>query len=247
MGCPTSIVPGFAEGDKASKLLDVGARSRIEMEMSKSDNVPGPTFKVKKNYNPKNTKKAYKLFKFKDGKLYPLYVDAKRSLPIGVWLAAESGELQGGKVKSSIGQLAYRPGWHSGSLPLATHIGGKVNPQTGERMTGRGIKPTMREEDTVWAEVEVPADKDWQSVANSRASRTRDGRLNLREAHITDQIPHDGYYNYKTNANMTGSWLISGELKVNKILTDEEVRQINSRAGTSDLPRNYELPYFNRS
>ena len=107
----------------------------------------------------------------------------------------------------------------------------------------------MRENDTVWAEILMPADVDWQSVANSRAgivkSGPNKGKLNAREAHITDQIPNHGYYSYKTNSNMTGTWLISGQIKVNKILSDAEVREINERTGFPDLVRDYEMPYKN--
>jgi hypothetical protein len=36
---------------------------------------------------------------------------------------------------------------------------------------------------------------------------------------------------------MTGNWLIGGSMKVNKVLTDAEVKSINKAAGMSDLPR----------
>ena len=192
--------------------------------------------------DPRKTVIAYKLFRIdkkQPGKLFPLFVNAKTPVEIGTWEDADIGESAGteakngrtGKVKSSIGPLAYRPGWHSGSTPLSTHIGGN-------RVNG---KPTTRENDTVWAEVEVPADIDWQSEANSRASIVKSGpnkgQLNKSEAHITDKIPEDGYYRYKTNSSMTGDWLISGAIKVNRVLSDEEVKSINDKIGVSDLPR----------
>lgn len=181
---------------------------------------------------PKNTVKAYKLFKRKkDGNIYPLFVNANKPVPIGQWLDAEEGP-QGkseGKVKSSLGDLAYRPGWHAGDLPVATHIGGKSKKEL--------TAPDYRPDDHVWAEVEMPNDVDWQSVANSRMRRTADGRPILNTAHITDQLPKGGFYRYKTNPNMTGNWLIGGSMKVNRILHDDEVKQINDAAGTADLPR----------
>ena len=131
---------------------------------------------------PKNTVKAYKLFKRKkDGNIYPLFVNANKPVAIGQWLDAEEGP-QGkteGKVKSSLGDLAYRPGWHAGDLPVATHIGGKSSKEL--------TAPDYRPDDHVWAEVEMPNDVDWQSVANSRMRRTQDGRPILNTAHITDQ------------------------------------------------------------
>jgi hypothetical protein len=173
---------------------------------------------------PQKTVKAYKLFRTKgDGKLYPLFVNADKPVPMGEWLEAEEGP-QGkaqGRVKSKIGDLAYRPGWHAGDLPIATHIGGKSDPSL--------KKPDYRPDNHVWAEVEMAADKDWQSVANSRGKGVK--------AHITDQVPLGGFYRYKTNPNMTGNWLIGGNMKVNRVLPDEEVKAINDAAGTADLPR----------
>jgi hypothetical protein len=173
---------------------------------------------------PQKTVKAYKLFRTKgDGKLYPLFVNADKPVPMGEWLEAEEGP-QGkaqGKVKSKLGDLAYRPGWHAGDLPMATHIGGKSDPSL--------KKPDYRPDNHVWAEVEMAADKDWQSVANSRGRGVK--------AHITDQVPLGGFYRYKTNPNMTGNWLIGGNMKVNRVLADDEVKAINDAAGTADLPR----------
>jgi hypothetical protein len=141
---------------------------------------------------PQKTVKAYKLFRTKgDGNLYPLFVNAEKPVPMGEWLEAEEGP-QGkaqGKVKSKLGDLAYRPGWHAGDLPMATHIGGKSDPSL--------KKPDYRPDNHVWAEVEMAADKDWQSVADSRGKGVK--------AHITDQVPFGGFYRYKTNPNMTGN------------------------------------------
>jgi len=179
-------------------------------------------------YIPQQTVKAYKLFRTKgDGKLYPLFVNAEKPVPMGQWLEAEEGP-QGkaqGKVKSKLGDLAYRPGWHAGDLPIATHIGGKSDPSL--------KKPDYRPDNHVWAEVEMAADKDWQSVANTRGKGAK--------AHIADQVPMGGFYRYKTNPNMTGSWLIGGNMKVNRVMSDDEVKAVNDAAGTADLPRLNEI------
>ena len=202
------------------------------------------------NIQPTKTKKVYKLFKVnkKDGGLHPLFVKMKGNKPIpqGEWVKAELGaESKTGKVKSSIGDLAWRPGFHSGDLPIATHIGGKIDPKTGKAISDRKFKPNVRKDNQVWAEVEVADDVDWQSIANDRASIIKKGKnkgkLNSKEAHITDQLPFGGNYNYKTSPNMTGNWVISGEMKVNKILSDDEVKAINKKAGVQDLPRKSDL------
>ena len=100
--------------------------------------------------------KAYKLFRMKKGKLYPLYVLSNKETPIGEWVLAESGELQSnGKVKAKLGNgLAYRPGWHCSTLPTCQHIGKKMADGS-----------LARREDNVWAEVEVSSYMDYNDLA----------------------------------------------------------------------------------
>ena len=196
--------------------------------------------KVVPSIEPKNKIKAYKLFKQskKTGELYPLYVKMKGNKPleIGKWIKAEIGEqAPSGRVKSSLGELAFRPGFHGGDMPIATHIGRKVDPIT-LKPTRRG-QPNVRADNHVWAEVEFGDDVDWQSIANSRMQLTKDGKPNLATAHITDRLPDGGHYRYKTNPNMTGNWIIGGEMKINRLLSDDEVKAINNQFGVSDLPR----------
>ena len=70
---------------------------------------------------------AYKLLRKKGDKLFPLYVLSNEEVPVGVWLDAKEGEkLQNGKVKSKLGPLQFRPGWHLSDIPLAVHIGIRV-------------------------------------------------------------------------------------------------------------------------
>ena len=181
---------------------------------------------------PKSTVKAYKLFRADEkqpGKLFPLFVNANKPVEINKWVKAEVGEQnEKGKVKSKIGPLAYRPGWHAGDLPIATHIGSKSK---------KGLKkPDTRPRNHVWAEVEMPDDVDWQTKANERGINKK-GKLIPKHAHITDQVPEGGHYRYKTNPNMTGNWLIGGAMKVNRVLSHNEVERINKKAGVSDLPR----------
>ncbi|RLA40703.1 MAG: hypothetical protein DRR06_17075, partial [Gammaproteobacteria bacterium] len=114
-----------------------------------------------------------------------------------------------------------------------THIGLKKT---------KGDKaPSYRNPEHVWAEVEVGDDVDWQTEANKRAERykngPRKGKIKPVTAHITDQVPEDGYYRYKTNHSMLGNWIIAGTLKVKRLLTDAEVSKINDERGFKDLPR----------
>jgi len=155
-------------------------------------------------------------------------VDANTPVEMNKWVDAKEGEMANGKVKSKIGALAYRPGWHAGDLPIATHIGEKSDPKL--------TAPDRRPANHAWAEVEMPDDVDWQAEATKRGTNA-EGKVVPVKAHITDQIPKGGHYRYKTNPNMTGNWLIGGSMKVNKVLTDAEVARINKSAGMSDLPR----------
>lgn len=206
-------------------------RHELMAAKSRPDSVPVHAAKGGKVKEPTKTVKAYKLFRVhKDhpGKLFPLFVDANTPVEMGKWVDAKEGEMKDGKVKSKIGNLAYRPGWHAGDLPIATHIG--------EKSDASLTAPDRRPANHAWAEVEMPDDVDWQSEANRRGTNAQ-GKLVPVKAHITDQIPHGGHYRYKTNPNMTGNWLIGGSMKVNRVLSDAEVAKINKAAGLADLPR----------
>lgn len=188
---------------------------------------------------PKNTKLAYKLFRTdSEGNLYPLFVDANTVVPRNEWLQAQAGELtSGGKVKSKIKDLAYRPGWHAGDTPNASHIGGKAL-ASGKR---KNQSPDYRKPNQVWALVEMGDDVDWQSVANSRApivkSGLNKGKPMARQAHITDQVPMRGHYRYKTNPNMQGEWLIGGEMRVLGTIDSQQVQNIHKKLGSPEEAR----------
>lgn len=164
---------------------------------------------------------TYKLFRIKNGLLYPLYVFANEPIPMNQWLNAKEGpRYDNGKVKSKLGQLAFRPGWHSSDYPVALHIG-----ESGDSSN----KPKYRPKDQVWVQCLINDNVQWQEEANKQGKSPKSKYLK--------QIPVNGYYTYKTNPNMYGYWYISGEIKLIKILTDEEVYNINKINGVHDLPR----------
>lgn len=158
--------------------------------------------------------KAYKQFRIdKHGNLYPLFVFANEEIEVGKWLFAKEGQrTETGKVKSKLGPLAYRPGWHLSEAPYAPHIGIKENG-----------KVTYQRPDTVWAECDVFDEKDWTMKA--RANGMRGKRFDPRKACL-DHIPYGGFYWFTTNPNAFGNWLIAEKIKVNKVLTDDEVEEI---------------------
>ena len=53
------------------------------------------------------------------------------------------------------------------SLHLATTLVERYI-ATGNRITDRKFKPNMREDNQIWAEVELPADVDYQSIFSAR-------------------------------------------------------------------------------
>ena len=158
-------------------------------------------YKVRRGPAPSKTEKAYKLFstkKSRGGELFPLFVGANDAIPQGVWLDAmegpSAGESKTGKpqVKSKLGNLSFRPGWHTSDMPIASHIG--VKDANGDIVARRANE--------VWAEVEVSADVDYQTEAG--------------EIRILNICRRTGMYRYKTNPNMPGKWIISGSMKVNR-------------------------------
>ena len=194
-----------------------------------------PAYTVRRGASPRRTETAYKLFKMKPsqpGKLFPLFVEAGNAIPTGVWLDARAGR-EGPpsktgvrRVKSKLGDLSYRPGWHAGDVPLATHIGAK----------GKDGRIWARKDDEVWVEVEVAADDGgrYQAMANENGRRG-DGTVSAAKADIKE-MPVDGMYRYKTNPNMTGEWIISGSMKINRVLTEDEVNALVQEAGLEPMP-----------
>lgn len=184
---------------------------------------------MEKNNNLNKTNVAYKLFRVKKsepGKLFPLFVDADNETPIGIWVNAKCGERnENGKVKSKLGGLCYRPGWHLTDIPYVQHIG--VKGDSGEI---EFLNPNH-----VWCECEYSNEIDYQEEANFNGTNKK-GIVIPKNAYLT-HVPENGYYTYKTNPNMFGAWMITGAIKVNRVLTDEEVREICSNYGINPLPR----------
>jgi len=149
-----------------------------------------------------DTVQAYKQFrtlKSQPGSLFPLFINKTNPVPEGEWMEAENIPTEG---------FAPRPGWHAGALPAAPHLRAKDD----------RIQPNR-----VWAEVELPADIDWQAIADK--SPTKD---------IRDEVPKGGHYRKPTPRMQGGEWLIGGGLKVNRQLSDDDVSSILRDAGEHD-------------
>lgn len=148
---------------------------------------------------------VYKLFKVKNNKLYPLYVEANREMEMGVWLDAHVGEkIDDTHVKTSGcgGSLSLRPGYHSTLIPFTDWIGKKMPDGT-----------LAQRVNTVWCECEVTGDE-----------------VKVTDRHGLRELPN-GYYYYKTNSRQKDPWIISNKIKINKILTQKEVERICQKHG----------------
>ena len=173
--------------------------------------------------------KAYKLFrvsKKNKGCLYPLFVNANKVIPIGEWIEAECGEKDcNGKVKSRLGSLCFRPGWHLSDIPYAPHIGKKGDSGNIEYMN----------ENYVWCACVYSDNNNYQDVVN-RIGLNKKGVIIPKNAYLKS-IPFNGYYRYKTNPNMYEDWIIAGSIKVLRVLSDEEVNDILTKNKIKPMPR----------
>lgn len=151
-------------------------------------------------------KLCYKLFRIKDGELYPLYVDTKTTIPLNTVVTAIEGEKTArGKVKSKLGELAYRPGYHCCSLPLADHIGRRMD-------NGK----LCQADDSVWCKVMIIGEDLTEKVRSlSNSKNPRDWCLK--------ELPKNGYYSFRTNPSAKVDWYIAEKMIVLEILTHSQV------------------------
>lgn len=193
------------------------------------------SFSLRQKPEPKKKGIGYKVFVLKDGKLYPPMVANPdgAATPVGVWLDADAAPIagesktgrpqvkQGGKgTQGGSGKLAYRPGWHLGVVPYAIQF---------NRKDAEGNK-TLFPKNFVFAEVEYAADVDYQEEARQEGINPS-GKYQHSLAGLK-HLPTDGYYMYRTNPNPeTDPWVITGAMKVNRILTRAEQADLVSKVG----------------
>ena len=193
------------------------------------------SFSLRQKPEPKKKGIGYKVFVLKDGKLYPPMVANPdgAATPVGVWLDADAAPIagesktgrpqvkQGGKgTQGGSGKLAYRPGWHLGVVPYAIQF---------NRKDADGNK-TLFPKNFVFAEVEYAADVDYQEEARQEGINPS-GKYQHSLAGLK-HLPTDGYYMYRTNPNPeTDPWVITGAMKVNRILTRTEQAELVKNAG----------------
>ena len=192
-------------------------------------------YRIREEEAPKNTGIGYKVFVLKNGELFPPMVANPNgdATPVGVWLDADAAPIAGqsktgrtqvkagGKgTQGGSGKLAYRPGWHLGEIPYALQF--NRNDENGER--------TLFPANFVWAEVEYANDVDYQEEAMSYGYN-QNGKFQHSYAGLP-RVPENGAYKYRTNPNPeTDPWIITGAMRVKRLLTPTEVDEIVKAAG----------------
>lgn len=148
---------------------------------------------------PMKTKFGYKLFETKDGKtLLPLFIDKNEVTPIGEWVDAKNVDNHPG--------FSHRPGWHvcsDTSVPDAPWL----------KDANGNYKSRFKHGARVWCLVEYDVTVDYN-----------DEVAQLPEKCFKNHVPANGFYNFKESKGR--DWVITGAIKVVRILTEEERQNI---------------------
>lgn len=221
--------------DALERIVEKAYVKTAKGQVTNSETGEDVSFSLRQKPEPKKKGVGYKVFVLKDGKLYPPMVANPdgAATPVGVWLDADAAPIagesktgrpqvkQGGKgTQGGSGKLAYRPGWHLGVVPYAIQF---------NRKDADGNK-TLFPKNFVFAEVEYAADVDYQEEARQEGINPS-GKYQHSLAGLK-HLPTDGYYMYRTNPNPeTDPWVITGAMKVNRILTRAEQAELVKNAG----------------
>ena len=221
--------------DALERIVEKAYVDTANGQVTNSETGEDVSFSLRQKPEPKKKGVGYKVFVLKDGKLYPPMVANPdgAATPVGVWLDADAAPIagesktgrpqvkQGGKgTQGDSGKLAYRPGWHLGVVPYAIQF---------NRKDADGNK-TLFPKNFVFAEVEYAADVDYQEEARQEGINPS-GKYQHSLAGLK-HLPTDGYYMYRTNPNPeTDPWVITGAMKVNRILTRAEQAELVKNAG----------------
>lgn len=240
----------YFRAEELPKVLDILSRPPFNvtvLEASKLSDSSTPIddngirYRIREEEAPKKTGIGYKVFVLKDGMLYPPMVanPGGEATPVGVWLDADAAPVAGlsktgrqqvkagGKgTQGGSGTLAYRPGWHLGKIPYALQFNRK----------GESGAKELFPKNFVWAEVEYANDHDYQEEAMSYGIN-KNGKFQHSLAGLP-RLPKDGAYEYRTNPNPeTDPWIITGAMKVNRLLTPSEVDEMVRAAGREPQKR----------
>lgn len=149
------------------------------------------------------TKKGYKLFECKDGKLYPLFIGKDKETKIGEWIPAEFIPTKG---------FSTRPGWHIGDMPDAPWL-------KSYNGTDKGYyKSRFSNGQRVWCEVEWNCTNDYSEYVQT-----------LPKKQMSNEIPKNGYYLFREAGR--GVWSITSDIKVIRVIDERERQEILKAMG----------------
>lgn len=156
-----------------------------------------------------NNNRGYKLFEMnKDGLLFPLFIGKNEPTPIGVWIRAEYKPTKG---------FATRGGWHIGKdVPDAPWLKSLNNTDKGY------YKSRWKTGKRVWCEIEYNDTTDYTEEVS-----------NLKGKCFANKCPENGYYFFREVGK--GVWVITSDIKVVRILTEEERQNIMKEKGYDEV------------
>lgn len=152
---------------------------------------------------------GYKLFEMNEhGQLFPLFIGKSKETVIGEWVPAENLPTKG---------YSERPGWHcSMSTPDAPWLRGYDGSILGP------YRSRFKNGKRVWCEVLYDMTNDYREEA-----------LKQPKKYFTDWIPENGFYWFKEGSR--GTWVITSAIMVNRVLSDNEVKEILNNQGYDEI------------
>ncbi len=156
-----------------------------------------------------NTSYGYKLFEMdKNGTLFPLFIDANTPQPMNEWIHAEYHPTKG---------FAPRGGWHIGAdVPDAPWLKSYDGTETGF------YRSRWKTGKRVWCKVEYNANHDYNKEV-----------ADLPKKCFADKVPDDGYYFFREVGK--GTWVITSDIRIVKILTEGERQDIMWKKAYSEI------------
>lgn len=165
---------------------------------------------------------GYKLFEADaNGNLLPLFIDKNTPVPVGVWIKAENHPTKG---------FAQRPGWHVGAdVPDAPWLKGYDGTDVGY------YKPRFKYGKRVWCIIEYNDNHCYD-----------DEVAKLPKKCFVDKVPENGCYFFREVGK--GTWVITSDIKIIKVLTEEERQGILKEKGYDEVQayKKYKLTFEKR-
>ena len=148
---------------------------------------------------------GYKLFEMNEqGELFPLFIDKNTPVPVGEWIKAEYHPTKG---------FAARGGWHIGAdVPDAPWLKSYDGSDVGY------YKPRWKHGKRVWCVIEYNATHDYNEEVQK-----------LNKKCFTDKVPENGFYFFREVGK--GTWVITSDIKVLRVLTEDERQKIMKEGG----------------